>query len=367
MSATEAFFREQREESEVKARIVQKYFDAWSRVISPSVKARGGRMAYLDTHAGPGSYEDGSPSTPLLVLMKAIAKADLCRMLVTVFNDMDSAACDKLTNAIFHLPGIEKLENRPIVMNKEIDSQSSAYFEHVSGLPTFSFIDPWGYKSLSRGTIKLLVSAWGSDCLFFFNYRRINAAFNNPAFASHIDALFGSGRAASLRAQLPDLPPHQREIVILEALAQALKELARVHVLPFVFKTDSGRRTSHCLVFVSKSEKGLLIMKDIMAAESSVMDQGVPTFTYSPADERTPLLFSLARPLEALESMLLKEFAGRTLTFEQLFLAHHPRYRYIRKNYRDVLLGLQRAGKIKVDPERRREGTFGPDVRVTFP
>jgi hypothetical protein len=41
-------------------------------------------------------------------------------------------------------------------------------------------------------------------------------------------------------------------------------------------------------------------MKDIMAKESSVTDQGVPSFTYSPADASTPLLFSLARPFDGL-------------------------------------------------------------------
>jgi len=53
-------------------------------------------------------------------------------------------------------------------------------------------------------------------------------------------------------------------------------------------------------------------MKEIMAAESSLHEQGVPSFHYSPADIRFPLLFELNRPLDDLEEMLLTGFAGRT-------------------------------------------------------
>jgi hypothetical protein len=38
------FFVEQSDESSVKARIVEKYFDAWSRVMVPSLKRRGSNL-----------------------------------------------------------------------------------------------------------------------------------------------------------------------------------------------------------------------------------------------------------------------------------------------------------------------------------
>ena len=52
-------------------------------------------------------------------------------------------------------------------------------------------------------------------------------------------------------------------------------------------------------------------MKKIMAKESSKIEQGVASFEYNPADERYPTLFELNRPLEQLENMLLREYAGR--------------------------------------------------------
>jgi hypothetical protein len=163
--------------------------------------------------------------------------------------------------------------------------------------------------------------------------------------------------------------PDEREALILEELAQAIRQLGGRYVLPFRFRNASGTRTSHSLVFVSKHFKGYEIMKEIMAKESSVLDQGVPSLTYSPADASTPLLFSLARPLDQLQGALLKDFSGQTISLDEIYLTHNVDTPYIRKNYREALIALGQAKKIETRPpaEKRRKGTFAPHVVVTFP
>lgn len=91
-SVAQTFFDEQRDQSLVKAAIVAKYFDAWSRVMIANA-AKGisiTRLAYIDLFAGPGRYKDGSKSTPLMVLEKALADDALSRLLVPMFNDADA-------------------------------------------------------------------------------------------------------------------------------------------------------------------------------------------------------------------------------------------------------------------------------------
>ncbi|MGE0405944.1 MAG: three-Cys-motif partner protein TcmP, partial [Candidatus Korobacteraceae bacterium] len=62
-----SFFQESKEQSQIKARIVSKYFWAWAKVIIPTAKRQhASRIAYIDLFAGPGRYEDGTLSTPLL-------------------------------------------------------------------------------------------------------------------------------------------------------------------------------------------------------------------------------------------------------------------------------------------------------------
>jgi hypothetical protein len=182
-----------------------------------------------------------------------------------------------------------------------------------------------------------------------------------------MDALFGEERAQKLREMLPDRSPEKREELILEELAQAIKAMGGKYVLPFRFKNSKGTRTSHSLIFVSKHFKGYGVMKDIMAKESSVTDRGVPSFTYSPADASTPLLFSLARPFDGLKQELLKVFSGKKRSMKQIYEQHSVDTPFIGRNYKDALLALENEGKITAEPAKRNKGTFADHVMVTFP
>jgi hypothetical protein len=212
-----------------------------------------------------------------------------------------------------------------------------------------------------------VIKDWGCDCIFFFNYSRINAGLSNPLVKRHMDALFGEERADTLRVAIQDKQPDVRIGLILEELSQAIKEMGGKFVLPFRFKR--GQRMTHSLVFVSKSFKGYETMKDIMANESSSEDQGVPSFTYSPADASMPLLFSLSQPFDNLKKALPIEYAGKTITMRQLYEAHSIDTPYLSKHYKQALKELEVEGLITADPsaDRRRKNTFADHIRVTFP
>jgi len=366
---TAKFFDERTDQSEVKARIVQKYFYAWANVIMPTAENSGGRIAYIDLYAGPGRYKDGAASTPLLVLEHAIAYPRLASMLVTLLNDSDMNKTSTLQNEIDALPNVGKLKHKPVVSCGEIDEEAERYFNQAKLVPSFSFIDPFGYKGLSLKIIRGVIKDWGCDCVFFFNYNRINAGIGNHAVTDHMDALFGKTRADALRAKLPDLSPELREALILEELAAEIRALGGTFVLPFTFRNASGTRTSHKLIFVSKSFKGYSIMKDIMAKESSTEDQGVPSLTYSPADRSMPLLFSLQRPLDQLREALLKDFDGQELSVWQIYERHSVDTPYVLKNYKEILAALEAEGKVAVRTLKgsRRKGTFPNHLVVSFP
>ena len=367
------FFDESREQSEVKARIVQKYFWAWANVIIPTAKRYGNRILYIDLFAGPRRYKDGTLSTPLLVLREAIDDPNMRNMLVTLFNDRDATTANTLQVAIDALPGIEKLKYKPRVTNEVVGERIAKMFEEVNLVPTFFFVDPWGYKGLSLGLINSVLQNWGCDCVFFFNYNRVNMGLNNVAVREHMDVLFGRDRADRLRADLAGLDPSDREKLIVEELSRALKEMGAAFVLPFTFKNETGTRTSHHLIFASKHFKGYEIMKGIMARESSEHHQGVASFEYSPASERFPILAGLSRPLDELGDRLLTDFAGETLTMNDIYLRHSVDTPFVSGNYKRALAALEAQMKIKAEPpaserpKRKGEVTFADGVRVTFP
>lgn len=363
------FFEEAKEQSVVKTILVSKYFWAWAKVIMPTAKQRPGRIAYIDLFAGPRRYKDGTKSTPLRIIEQAIADRDMRNMLVTIFNDADEDNTKSLETAIAQLPGIEALRYVPQVYNQEVGTEIVKMFESVNLVPTLFFVDPWGYKGLSLRLVNSVLKDWGCDCIFFFNYNRINMGLPNEYVDEHMNSLFGKQRADRLRQRLVGLSAEQRELTIVEEIAEALKEMGGKYVLPFTFRNSNGTRTSHHLIFVSKHFKGYEIMKDIMDKESSKHEQGVPSFEYSPADARQPMLFELSRPLEDLEGMLLARFAGRCVTMEQVYQEHNVGTRYVKRNYKEVLRTLEEKGIIEAEPPaaQRKRKTFADHVVVTFP
>src|SRR5258708_35995665 len=145
------------------------------------------------------------------------------------------------------------------------------------------------------------------------------------------------------------------------------------YVLPFTFKKEKGRRTSHHLIFATKHFKGYEIMKGIMAKKSSEHHQGVTSFEYSPASERFPILHGLSRPLDALQGKLLRDFAGETATIKEIYERHCVGTPYISSNYKHALAELEAKNRIRVEPpaaerpKKKGEVTFADHVRVTFP
>ena len=73
---------------------------------------------------------------------------------------------------------------------------------------------------------------------------------------------------------------------------------------------------------------GYKIMKGIMAKYSSEEHQGVASFKYGPASPNQRM-FEFMRPLDDLESMLLTEFAGQTLTVEEIYNRHNVGKPYV--------------------------------------
>jgi three-Cys-motif partner protein len=366
---TVRFFEETKEQSLVKSAIVSKYLWAWAKVMIPQVRRAGKKIAYIDLFASPGRYKDGTQSTPLLVLKRAIEDPDMREMLVTMFNDKDENNSRSLEQAINELPGIEKLRHKPQVMNEEVGTKMVKKFQEMRLVPTLFFVDPWGYKGLSLQLVNAVVKDWGCECIFFFNYNRINMGLNNELVEEHMNALFGKSRADALRTNLAMLSTPDRELTIVEELCKALNPTGDRYVLPFRFKGDRGLRTSHHLIFVSKNFRGYHIMKSVMAGESSKHEQGVAAFEYSPADKNYPLLFEMSRPLDDLEAMLLKDCAGKRVTFKQLYESHSVGKPYTDSNYKQVLKNLEEAGLIAASKpgKKRRKGTFADDVVITFP
>jgi three-Cys-motif partner protein len=363
----EKFYQRPSNASRAKQAIVATYFGAWKNVIKTWRNQP--NLTYVDLYSGPGVYADGSYSTPLLILQQAVADDYLSRKLTTVFNDGDPMLAAELRANIAKLEGIIRLRKAPIVYEHSV---SETVINLAPNTPTLLFADPWGYKGLSIDLIKAFLSVAGSDCIFFFNYRRINAGLSCSAFDEPLDAVFGRTRAEALRSKIQGLPPSQRERVIVNEMKEALKEIGAHCALPFRFNSAEADRTSHHLLFASKNQRGCQIMKDVMRNHSSNLVQGIGSFEFTGASqvsEQMPI--PGLGPLDELGHELARKFSGRRIRVAELLLQDdHPTA--TTGNYKSAILQLECEGMVMIEvpgrPRRTSKGvlTLPDDAIISF-
>jgi len=330
------------------------------------------RIAYIDLFAGPGRYQDGKSSTPIMILEKTIKNEKFRKRLVSVFNDKDENHVRSLEKEINEIVGIETLEYKPQILHNQVGEEIVKDFEARRFVPTLFFVDPWGYEGLSLRLINSVVKDWGCDAIFFFNYNRINMGISNPSVEPHMRALF-EDQFDALVKQVNGLPPKEREAQVIESLCQAIKGYGTRFTLPFRFKNKDGSRTNHHLIFVSKGFKGYDEMKTIMHKESTKHIEGVASFEYNPRDlltDRQHLLFQLSAPLEELWGDLLRTYKGKVIRLKELYEHHSVDKPFVLENYKMILIKMFEKGIISAVGEKGkppRKGSFAEHNVITFP
>lgn len=203
----------------------------------------------------------------------------------------------------------------------------------------------------------------------------MNQSLHIESVEEHINDLFGAERANRLRQLLKGATPEIRKETITNELILALKEVGGQYVLPFEFESRHGERTSHYIIFVSKSKRGYLVMRDVMYGMSSGEGE-VKRFAYVPV--RSPqlgLLLDYEHPysIPALKKLLLSVCAGKSLTVKQVHEDYTIDTPYILKLVQTAIKELEREGlvKVSVPAEKRRAPkgilTLAPHLTVTFP
>lgn len=361
-------FDEQREQSAIKTEIVTKYFDAWARILSNHCS----KIAYIDLFAGPGIYEDGTVSTPILIIQKIISSELLRKKTVVCLNEKDKHNYDALVKNIHNIENITSLTFKPKVTNDEVNYNTPKNFM-FNKIPCFCFIDPAGYNGLSLDLLKAFGKDYGSDIIFFFNYNDINRAISNTKVLENMKQLFGDNHFSTLKDTLKTTHGHERESVIMNEMSEAIKDIGMNYVLPFRFKTEGKNRTSHYIIFASKNITGFNIMKDIMYKIGEKDFNGIGQFEFIPSCDKNEtkqlsIIDLFSTPFEDFKNNLCSRYAGQVLTMKQLYLLDSPNTRFVSKQYKQALKELEEDGYITCDKPytQRRKGTFADHTTIYF-
>lgn len=380
---TEDFFQNQKINSKIKTEIVTEYFSIWSGILG---RVHAAELCYIDLFCGPGTYDDGTESTPLLILRHVVENKtqELCDRLITVFNDENNSFITGLQRAASQLPKISRLKHTPQFSNHAVDVALAEYFEKQSIPPSLIFLDPCGYRGLTARLVKALTQNFGCDAIMFFNTSGIYRNITNPQENENINDIFGKEIAEGLRAEFPKIRSvHQKEKLLVESFIKTVKAAGVPYVIPFCFKRVDKKATSHHLIFLSRHPLAFEKMKEVMAKKSSDFSpETVPSYCYSDLEKHSTQASLLPsgdhhNTIQQLKDRLLQAFRGKTATTENIIKHHNSVVQnsienpYTIKNHKDALCQLEGEKKISValapgKIRRGRKGTFADDLIVTF-
>ncbi len=324
------FFKKQTDSSRVKASIVSEYFPQYCRIIGR--KHEPVMFRYIDLFSGPGIYEDGNVSTPILLARNIAQDPCLKEKVQFVFNDLNYR--DELkANFEAEFPN-GTFPKKVYYTDKEVGVYEGIYrYLEKSTMekdgrgkcwnekPSLLFFDPFGYSGMRTETLAEFLKNWGNEIFLFINTKRINPALENDKFEDLIRLWFPS-RYDSLKVEVRKLRsvPERLEY-ILTSLREEFVELLKsryVYCCAFRFQEEDSRTTSHYILHITKGQKGYELAKTVYnkyANEDLVLHNGSNTYTFDPkkcANDAT-LFGDTHEAVEALKDLLCEEFKGKTM------------------------------------------------------
>ena len=346
------FFKTQTPSSRIKANIVAEYFPQYCRIL---LKSQQPQIMYLDLFAGPGIYEDGSHSTPLLIAKTCASDQMLRPKVFLLFNDNQYSEQLK-ANFHAHYP-LGTFQYEPRFGNKTVgeDDKIEGYLTKAilkpNPCPTLLFFDPWGYKGINTLILAKFLSNWGNEIFLFVNIKRIHAAIENEKFDELMLSLFPTTIDKLRHDRKYTANVHERLTLIMENLADEFKTAVggQLYHCAFKFQEEDSKATSHFIIHFTKHPKGFELVKQIYYdfdnIGAALEKDGVYTFDAKKMDSSTGFDFGDSN-VELLSQQLENKYQGKTIVARKLFDEHHPTTKYCGSHYAKTLRYMVGIGKI---------------------
>jgi three-Cys-motif partner protein len=356
--------------TKAKHEIFRRYLEVWLPILITRFK----QARIIDGFAGPGEYEGGDIGSPLIALdvllthsSEAVRNAVRQGKIELIFIEQDRRRSENLQRLLASQrqelacpPGlkttiitgtfVQEIQKILTVMEKQQAMNNP--------IPSFVFIDPFGYSHTPLNIITRILHLPMCEVLITFMFEEINR-FLKVSYSTkdvHYDELFGTNewRQITKDASSPLERMNEQQNLYRR---QLLTKGGAKYVRSFRMRNQHNA-TDYFLFFATNSAKGLLEMKRAMWKVD-------PTGAFEFSDFSNPyqpLLLNEPNYVD-LQRQLSEEFRGKTVRIEDVeeyVLAETPYLAY----KRDALVPMEAASppKIRVLPNysgpKRRKGTF---------
>jgi three-Cys-motif partner protein len=246
------FFASPKPNSIIKQQIILSAFKIW---LTSNKKSN--ELSYIDLFSGPGIYEDGSFSTPFLILQEICSNNLLAGKFNVLFNDNRKSYLAKLRKA---LNGFKNISNLKLLMtaSETIINKVPTKFSNLNLDNSFVFIDAWGCQGINRNYIQSLLKNPNCAIALFFNINQIPRFINSARydFEELFKNVFDKKSINKIKTKYKDIKTGEKEKFLLDTYLSSLTNgMKNIYTIPFKFCRNNSLYTSHYMIFIMRSEK----------------------------------------------------------------------------------------------------------------
>lgn len=341
-----------------KHEILKRYLQAWMVILS---QGRFPEILYIDGFAGPGEYAGGEAGSPIIALDAALGfKPSLTAKVHFLFVEKRGDRADHLR---------DQVAQRTLPSNFSVVVEGGVTFEDAFTrlypsflrsdrlMPTFAFIDPFGWTGAPFGLIKRILEQRSCEVFVNFMYEEINRFIGHPDHVARFDSFFGS-EEWKLCVGISD--PQARNRLLHDLY---LKQLNTQATYVRSFEMSNARDVTDYFLFYATNE--LLGLKKMKEAMWKADESG--EFRFSDATDPNQLvLFEKTPDLPTLQARIVAEFSGRDVSVADIEKFSVVETAFRETHYKGILKKLEQNGRLTVicPGTPRRAGTFGYPTMV---
>lgn len=344
--------------------VLRKYLDGWIAVMAQQTLNTAGyrlappRLLLVDGFAGPGRYATGQPGSPLLMLDALLSHSGIGRwdsvQFIYLFIEHDGRRVERLRREVAGLGALPK-NVTVLIEHGEFEPTFGRMLDETTNhgkvlIPTFAFIDPFGYSASSMSLTGKLLAFPRCEVLVFLPLSFVHRFVGRDGQDAALTSLFG---CEAWREAIP-LQGNDRSDFLLALFKRQLGTNPTVeHVHSFQLRTKDGN--DYRLVFGLGHDKGLDLAKDAMWKVDPIAGTAYVATSHTGQE----VLFAPTVDTAPLLADLRAEFGTRWFTIEEAehFTRIHPVFRVGHLRQKTVL-PAEKAGKLRIE---RVEGTRGLD------
>jgi three-Cys-motif partner protein len=320
--------------TQAKHEILRRYLEAWLPILVQHFQ----RARIIDGFAGPGEYKGGQPGSPLIaldVLLKhpteAVRKAVQKGTIELIFIEQEARRSKHLQQLLddqrqklacpLHLQTSIITGTFAGEMEKILQVMQRQHREGNT-VPTFVFIDPFGYSHTPLNLIKSILSLPSCEVLITFMAEEVNRFLDVDyrTKEQQYDDLFGTDEWRHITQETTN--PTDRMRRQHDLYHRQLLNVGKARYARSFRMRNKHNATDYFLFFATNSQKGLLEMKRAMWKVDLT-----GSFEFSDfSNPYQPLLLTEPNYTD-LQQRLSKEFQGKTVlidVIEEYVLAETP-------------------------------------------